>query len=272
MSHLRLLCHCEPQLTLSQQVLDVIAKVDPHAPIKRDWGRVIQQLTGDAVNSAHLVIDVIGRDRIGGLKHVQDLWNLRILHNHSAVPLFLALSSVVQPASLRYEIRRLGGYFMYDSDVPRNFVSQMEEIQIHLDEVQRSVPRWEIVEEHFGSNPMRVYVFFRFMGKAIQVGGSDRHLAVLAVLLKNNGIPRSMRALQQLCSEDPLFQPGGGPFSVPRLATLKVHLFRDFPKYLQRAFDDARAGYYAGRIIEHVDLGAKAMGFRIRGISSVTAR
>jgi hypothetical protein len=268
----RFLFHCEPRLGLCRTVSDAIEDIDPHAPIKRSWDSAIGYMEGGAMNSVDVLIDVLGANGMAGLEHLQDLWRLRVLYNHSAIPLYFALSCTEQPASLRYEIRRLGGRFMHVSDVARHFVPQMDEVRLELDEVQRSVPRWEIIEEYSGSDPVRAYIFLRFSGKLIPVGGSDRHLAVLAVFLKNNGIPRSMKALRQLCSEYPLFDSAGGPFSVPRLATLKMHIFRDFPKYLQKAFDDARAGYYAGRIIEHVDLGAKAMGFRIRGLSSVSVR
>ncbi|MHB8217076.1 MAG: hypothetical protein ACYDDS_13455 [Candidatus Sulfotelmatobacter sp.] len=271
-SRLSLLVHCESRMDMHHQLLKTIEEIDPGAAIKKDWDSVIGHLEAGAMNSVDLVIDVLGRDGIAGLRRLRELWQLRLAHNHSAVPLYFALSCVQQPASLRYEVRRLGGYFLYVSDVLRHFGPQLDEIRFQLEDVKRVVPHWEIVQEYFGSDPRRTYVIFTFGNKPIYVGGSDRHLAVLAVLLKNNGIPRSMKALRQLCWEDPLFVPSGGPFAVPQLATLKMYLYRDYPKYLQRAFDDARAGYCAEQIIEHIDVGAKALGFRIRGISAVTAR
>jgi hypothetical protein len=131
------------------------------------------------------------------------------------VPLYFALSCVDHPAALRYEIRRLGGHYLHISDVSRHFGPQLEEIRVQLVELRRAMPRWEIVKEYCGADPRRVYVILQFRGRPVRVGGSDRHLAVLAVLLKNNGIPRSMKALLQLCSENPLFAPSGGPFGTP---------------------------------------------------------
>jgi hypothetical protein len=268
----RLLIHCPRGPVLHREVLEAVDKIDKRAKIKREWANVIEELEAGDSRTVDVVIDVLGRNDFDGLEHLQDLWSLKVLRNHAAVPLYLAVSCSDQPASFRYEVRRLGGFFMLASDVPGHFGPLMEEIRLQLDGVRRLLPRWEIVEESSGSEPVRAYVFFRFAGKLIQVRGSDRHLAVLAVLLKNNGIPRSMKALRQLCSDDPLFEPAGGSFDVPQLATLKMYLYRDFPRYLQMAFDDARASYYACRVIEHIDLGARAMGFRVRGISTITVR
>jgi len=134
------------------------------------------------------------------------------------------------------------------------------------------MPCCEIIEECLGADPQHVEIALRFGSNSTYVGGSDRHRAALAVLIRSNGIARSLKALRQLCVESPLFTPCGGPFLVPQLGTIKAWLYRDYPKHLQRAFDQARSGFRAEKIIEHVDLGAKAMGFRILGKSRITPR
>jgi hypothetical protein len=250
---------------LSQEIVDAVSEIDPGAQVTRNWDRVINYLETGAMSTVEVVVDVLGREARVGLEHLQELWRLRAAYNYSPVPLYFGVSCTVQPAALRYEIRRSGGRFMYASEASSHFRSEMEEIQIQLSEVKTMAPHWEIIQENYCDDAQRVYVQLRFSGKTEGLQGSDRHRAVLAVMLKNNGIPRSMSALRQLCAEDRLFTPAGGPLDVPQLATLKMYIFRDFPEYLQRAFDALRSGHHAERIIQHVDLGTKAMGFRIRG-------
>jgi len=257
---------------MRQDALDAIEKIDPRAPIRRNWDRVIASLESGGMNCADVIVDVLQRKGVVGLEHLRELWITRVAHNYSAGPFYFALSCVDQPAALRYEIRRLGGYYLNIADVSRHFGQQMEEVRLQLEEVKRAMPRWEIVEEYCGVDPRRVHVILQSRSTSVPVSGSDRHLAVLTVLLKNNGIPRSLKSLRHLCSENPLFAPSGGPFVVPKLSTLKMYIHRDYPKHLQKSFDKARSGYRADRIIEHVDLGVKPFGFRIRGTSTVTVR
>jgi len=56
-----------------------------------------------------VVIDILGRDGRAGLEHLQEMWKLRVAQNYATTPIYFALSCVPQPASLRYEIRRMGG-------------------------------------------------------------------------------------------------------------------------------------------------------------------
>ena len=268
----KLLVHWPLRFSTRRDVLDVIERTDPCAPIRRNWDRAIASLESSGMSSVDVVIDVLEPKGIRGLEHLREVWKLRVRHNYTTVPVYFALSCVDQPAALKYEIQRLGGHYLHISDVSRHFDPQLDEIRLQLAEVRRAMPRWDIVEEYWGADPRRVYVILQFNGKPVHVSGSDRHLAVLAVLLKNNGIPRSLKSIRDLCSEDPLFAPSGGPFAVPQLSTLKMYIYRDYPKHLQRSFDKARSGYRADRIIEHVDLGVKPFGFRIRGTSTVTVR
>jgi hypothetical protein len=272
MEHLRLLLHDSGKGAACQQVLDAIAGVDPTAPLRRSWDSTVNYLETKSMGAIDVLIDVLGDEGRAGLCRLQQLWRLRVSHNHSIVPVYFALSRVTQPPALVYEIRRQGGRIMHVADIPAYFGLELEQIQLELSETKRGLPRWEIILESFGLNPMRAYIFLRFGGKVIEVEGSDRQLAVLAVLLKNNGIPRSMNVLQQLCSEDPLFCPAGGPFTVPQRGTLKMYLYRDFPRHLQRAFDAIRSGYCTSRVIQHVDLDTKAMGYRIRGLVTTQMR
>ena len=272
MTTLHFVLNCPSRDESVRELLEIIEKIDPQAPIKKTWDSVIDCLELLRLDTPVVLIDIIGRDGRVGLERLQEIWKLRVAHNYAEGPIYFALSCAPQAASLRYEIRRMGGRFMYLSDVASHFISELDEIKVQVKEIRESAPCWEISEEYFGADPRRVEVAVRFGSNPIYIGGSDRHRATLAVLIQNNGIARSLRALRQLCEESPLFTPSGGPFPVPQPGTMKVWLYRDYPKYLQRAFDQARSGFRAERVIEHVDLGAKAIGFRIRGRSTIRTR
>jgi hypothetical protein len=84
-------------------------------------------------------------------------------------------------------------------------------------------------------------------------------------MIRNNHVARSVNAWADLLRDDPLFTPCGGVFRVPSPRVLKAYVDQRFIDYIQAACDEVKSGYSAERIIEHIKLGAKAVGYKIRG-------
>ena len=93
---------------------------------------------------------------------------------------------------------------------------------------------------------MRADVYLRIPRKLVRIQGADRPVAALAAFIKHNGIVRSLSAWQKVLADDALFEPGGGGFDLPSLASIKMYLHRDFPRYLQATFDEYRSGFCVG--------------------------
>jgi hypothetical protein len=135
----------------------------------------------------------------------------------------------------------------------------------------RSLPSWTIIQEG-NSDTLRAVVYLNGRHNPIRVQGNDRQIAALAAFLKHNGIGRSFNAWQKILMQDPLFTPEGGGFAVPSLASIKMYLHREFPKYLQRAFDESHSGFSAARVIEQTEPGSHGTQYRIRGTWEVFRR
>jgi hypothetical protein len=253
----------ETGMSIPETLLRLVLALDSNAQVKRRWDSVIHGFSRDFSAVPDMVVDIFS-DTAAVLRRINVLWELRVRRNYSPRPLYVAISRVTQPALTRYEIERYGGHFLYVADIPNHFMHEVEQLRMELCAAQRSLPRWQIVREGQGKTA-RVTIHLLERGTQIRLGGSDRHNAVLAAMLKRNAMPRSINEWRKILAEDPLFKPAGGSFSVPSRNTLKAYLHRDFPKYLQAAFNGRRSGYAANRVIERMRLDGKTMGYRIRG-------
>jgi hypothetical protein len=210
------------------------------------------------------VIVAVGLDCSMAMQQMDDLWKLRVQCNYSHRPVYFAISQETERGLTRYNIERVGGYFLHLFDVPSRFEVEIDQIRLGFAPVIRSLPRWRIVCEGNGGT-LRPLIYFMNRRRIQRVPGSDRLIAALAVFLKRNGSARSLSAWQKVLCDDPLFMPAGGEFPVPSIPTLKMYLRRDFHNCLQKVFDSCGSGYCADRVIEAVDPGTHGARFRIRG-------
>jgi hypothetical protein len=203
-------------------------------------------------------------DQRSVMRGIEAVWNTRIRSNYRPRPVYFAIAKTSYSSRVRYEIERMGAHFLYLFDVPTHFQRELDQIRLELGPVVRSLPQWRIVQEGNGST-LRVIIYLMGRRRAIRVGGSDRLAVVLASLIRNNGMTRSISAWQKVLADEPFFTSAGGGFEVPSRSSLKMYLHRDFPRYLQRSFNDERSGYCIEKVIECVNPGTWATEYRIRG-------
>jgi hypothetical protein len=246
-----------------------VVRIDPDAPVKRKWESVIEAST-TSPNAYDVIVDSF-TDSATAIQRLNSIWKMRVRSNYAVRPAYFGISTISQRPLVRFDIERLGGHFLHLYDVPAHFEQELEQIRLAFAPLGRSLPRWLIVQEGNGPTLHAVVYLMGHQGR-IRVGGSDRHNAALAALIKRNGIARSLGAWQKVLADDSLFKPGGGSFDVPSLSCLKIYLRRDFLKYLQEAFDQQRSGYRASRVIEHMHPGTWAAEYRIRGEWEVIRR
>jgi hypothetical protein len=246
-----------------------VAHIDPDAPIKRKWESVIEACTTNS--TAYDVIVDSFTDSATAIQRLNSTWKMRVRSNYAVRPAYFGISTISQKPLVRFDIERLGGHFLHLYDVPAHFQQELEQIRLAFAPLGRSLPRWLIVQEGNGPTLHAVVYLMGHQGR-IRVGGSDRHAAALAAFIKHNGVARSLGAWQKVLADDSLFKPGGGSFDVPSLSCLKMYLRRDFPKYLQEAFDQQRSGHCATRVIEHSHPGTWATEYRVRGEWEVIRR
>jgi hypothetical protein len=258
---LRFLVFADGGVTLPKILLDRITAIDPDAQIKRTWNSVVDELEKNSLDAHDIVIES-SDDMEGAAARIDHIWRLRVKANYAMRPAYLVIGKPSHPMA-RFEIERRGGYFLRLCDVPTHLVGELEHIRLGFGPLARSLPRWHVVREGVGLTA-RASVFLLTRQKP-RVRGGNLCSAVLAVLLKNNGMPRSICEIQKLLEEDPLFKPAGGSFAVPSFSSLKMYLHRAYPKYLQEAFDLDRSGYSANWVIEREKLDQRTMGYKIRG-------
>lgn len=266
-SGLRLLIFANEGTTIPGGLLEGITAVDPNAQIKRQWSSVIAELEENCFDAHDVIVDVCDHVRLAAVR-IDEIWSLRVKANYAMRPAYLVIAHNSHPMA-RFETERRGGRFLLLADTDTGFGEEVEQIKIEFASLSRSLPQWCVVRQGVGLTA-RAAVFLRGR-RMTRVRGGDVCSAVLAVLLKNNGIPRSICEITKLLSEDPLFEPAGGSFALPSCASLKMYLHRAFPKYLQEAFDQDRSGYSAEWVIEREKLDEKTVGYRIRGKCLLTA-
>src|SRR6266487_19031 len=110
---MRLICHSERGRDCGTVLAKSLEKIAPQTRIVRDWDEVIGHLESRSADPVDVVIDLIGRDGRGALRHLRELWESRLVNNYAAAPAYVALSCAPQPPALRYEVRRLGGHLLY---------------------------------------------------------------------------------------------------------------------------------------------------------------
>lgn len=261
-SSLRLLLLNESKLPLPASLLGQVLSIDPDARIRKCWPSLCEKASSLCATVDAIV--AISTDGTVAVRHLRELCHLRAQNNYSVRPIYFAISRNREPATIRFDIERLGGHVLQLVDVPTHFQGEIDQIRLRLALLMRSLPSWLIVYEGNG-NTLRTHVFFRHSQKMSRVPGSDRQIAMLAVLLKNNGIARSFAEWQKLLKDDALFRPAGGDFEVPSIGTIKMWLRRDFRANLQSAFDDYRSGFCISRVIEHTYPSSHKTKYRIRG-------
>lgn len=262
-SQMRILVFQETGIALPDTVLKPILTIDRDAQVKRQWQSVIHDLCANSCTAPEIIADIF-TDGLAALRRMNEIWEFRVRSNYSPHPLYLAISRTSQTALMRFEIERHGGHFLYLIDAPNHFTPELEQMRLKLNTLRRSLPYWQIVREGQGGTS-RATIHLLDHGTPTRLGGSDSHIAVFAAMLARNALPRSIGEWRKILAEDPLFKPAGGGFDVPSRNTLKAYLHRDFPKYLQRAFNERRSGHAARRVIERVRLDGKTMGYKIRG-------
>ncbi len=269
-SRLRILVLNDKSLPLPEKFLEPVLREDPQAIIRNSWNSVCKMIADDWPSAPHVILGV-SPDCGSAIRRLTELWNLRVANNYSLWPIYFAMPRSSQPGLSRFEVERLGGYFLHIFDVPDHFRAEIEQIRLMFGHLKRSLPTWLIVYEGNGAT-LRAVVYFVHRKRFIQVRGSDRQIAALAVFLKNNGLKRSFSSWQQMLADDLLFGPSGGYFKVPSIGTIKMYVHRDFVKSLQRAFDEYRSGFSAKQVIEMVDRGTHLTVCRIRGERDVSRR
>jgi hypothetical protein len=248
---------------LPNSLLKRVIANDRAALIKRKWDSVIDTFLSHPCTVPDVIVD-ISTDRASVIRRMNEIWDLRVRWNYSPRPAYFAISKTGNLPLLRFEIERLDGRFLYLCDVPNHFNQELEQIRLKLSALLRSLPHWQLAHEGQGVTS-RAVIHLIGTRTRTRLGGSDRHVAVFAAMLKRNALPRSIGDWLKMLAEDSLFKPAGGSLEVPSRNTLKMYIHRDFPRYLQAAFDSARSGYSSRRVIERVILDSKTMGYKIRG-------
>lgn len=269
-SRLRIFILNDKSLPLPEKLLAQVQREDPQAVIRNNWDSVCDMLAEDWRSAPHIIIGV-SPDCGSVCRRLRELRNLQNENNDSPWPVYWAMPRTSQPGRLRFDIERLGGYFLHLFDAPNHFRAEIEQIRLMFGHLKRSLPTWMIVYEGNGIT-LRAVVYFVHRKRFIRVRGSDRQIATLAVFLKNNGLARSFSGWQKILADDPLFEPSGGCFTVPSIGTIKMYVHRDFPRSLQRAFDEYRSRFSAERVVEIVDPGTHMAACRIRGEWDVSRR
>ncbi len=262
-SRLRILVLNDKSLPLPEKLLELVQREDPDAIIRNSWDSVCDILADDWPSVPHMILGV-SPDCAAVTRRLKKLWRLRVAKNYSLWPIYFAMPRSNQPGRSRFDIERLGGYFLHLFDAANHFRSAVEQIRLMFGHLKRSLPTWLIVYEGNGTT-LRAVVYFVHRKRFMRVRGSDRQIATIAVFLKNNGLERSFASWQQILAGDPLFEPSDGYFKVPSVGTIKMYVHRDFPKSLQRAFDEYRSGFSAKQVVEIVDPGTHMTACRIRG-------
>src|ERR1043165_3780335 len=134
---------------LPSYLVEPILRIDSDAKIFTSWLSVMRVLVGKSCSVPDLII-VISTDCASAVQHLNGLWTIRLRNNYSVRPLYFGLSQRGQFASRRYEIERLGGYFLALSDVPCRFSQELEQVRLALGSLIRSLPTWLIAYEGHG--------------------------------------------------------------------------------------------------------------------------
>jgi hypothetical protein len=255
----RLVLFSDSKREIPQALCAEVLKSKCPAVVKRDWRSVVANL-----HACDLIIDC--SDSINGaLRRIDEVSRKLAEENHAIRPSYLVVSATSRYPLARFEVEfRRGAYFLYRHDLPGRFSGELEQIRLRQREFERSSPRW-LIEYQGNGQTLQVNVsFVSHRGLAV-VRAADSLAAELAVLITNNGIPRSIASWRNILMGSPLFKPAGGGFNVPSRTTFRMHIHRDYIRVLQRAFDEARSGYCAKRVLERIRLGEKTVGYRIKG-------
>jgi hypothetical protein len=255
---LRLLLFGDTKRELPQVLREEVVKHDGEAIIKRDWASVLSTLSNcDVILDYSDDIDAV-------VRRINQIWRYRVRANHAIFPAYIVISKISQYALARFAVERLGARYLHLYDVPALLGDELKQIDLCIAHVARSSPHWIITYEGNGRTLQASVSFFGPQGVHL-VRAEDNLAAELAVLITRNGIPRSIAAWRKIMMDNPLFKPAGGGFNVPSRTTLRMHIHRDYMRVIQQAFDEARAGYFAKRVMERVRLGEKTVGYRIKG-------
>ncbi len=246
-----------------ESLLKPVLLIDPNAQMRNSFARGVDMLTASPGDWPDIVI-VLSEDCTLATRQIEALWRLRVRHNYSPRPIYFAISTNLQPAQTRYDIRNRGAHFLFLPDVPSRFHAEIEEIQFTLASVIRSMPSWLLAYEGNGSN-LRVHISLKYLGKLIHIYGADRVIAVLAVCVRHNGVARSLSGWRNVLADSPLFEPAGGGFDLPSLASIKMYWCRGFRDCLQIPFDDHHTGFCVDRLIEKINPGTHRTKYTIRG-------
>jgi hypothetical protein len=255
---LRLLIFDSTKKELPEKLRNEVLRHDPAAVIRRDWTSVLAKL-----DDCDVVIDYCDDIR-AVLRRINELWRFRVGANYATRPAYIAISTPSRPSLARFEVERLGERFLHVDDVPARFGEELRRIDFRISHLARSSPHWLIAYEGNGKTLQASVSFFGPQGLQL-VRAEDGLAAEVAALITRNGIPRSIAAWRKIMIGNPLFKPSRGGFNVPSRTTLRMHIHRDYIRALQRAFDEARAGYCAKRVLERLRLGEKTVGYRIKG-------
>jgi hypothetical protein len=255
----RLVLFSDSKREIPQALCAEVIKSNCPAVVKRDWRSVVANL-----HACDLIIDC--SDNIdGALRRIDEVSRKRANDNHAIRPSYLVISATSRYPLARFEVEfRRGAHFLHLHDVPGRFSGELGQIRLRQREFERSSPRW-LIEYQGNGRTLQVNISFVSHRGLAMVRGADSLAAELAVLITNNGIPRSIAAWRKIMMGNLLFKPAGGGFNVPSRTTLRMHIHRDYIRALQKAFDEARAGYCAKRVMERIRLGEKTVGYRIKG-------
>lgn len=257
-SFLRLTLFDGTKRELPEKLRNEVLRYDPAAAIRRNWASVLNNL-----NDCDVIIDH-SDDTRAVLHRINELWRYRVQANYEIRPAYLAIGTPNRSSLARFEVERMGECFLHVDDVPARLGEELKRIDFRISHLARSSPHWLITYEENGKTLQASVSFFGPQGLQL-VRAEDALAAELAVLITRNGIPRSIAAWRKMMMDNPLFKSSGGGFNLPSRTTFRMHIHRDYIRDLQRAFDNARAGYCAKRVMERVRLGEKTVGYRIKG-------
>jgi hypothetical protein len=267
------LLYFDEDMQFPEDLLAQIGEIDSQTPLCRSWETLLSEIRENSLQKYDVVLHVTGSDWKRALSRVDHIWRLRIRSNYSIRPRHLVVSAGEVSAKVTRKFTNAGAHFVHLDEIRalrKRLRRELGLIRLEIAEVECNIPRFLSIHEGNphgercipGEIPNLRFLF----GKAeTQVHGPLPVIALITVMLMENGRHRTRKELLQLLHQSVFYDPNGGIVPIPSLNTLKTYLDQDITEVLQKSFDELRSGFLTKTLLEHKRLGNKAIGYRLCG-------
>jgi hypothetical protein len=257
-----------------KDLLAEIGLIDRLTQVCRSSETMFAEIKRDQMQRYDVLLHVVGAKWKRALDQVEAVWQLRTEANYSVRPRHLIISAVEFNREIKYEFLKAGAHFIHLDEIrslKKCLLRELDIIQLEIAEVTCNVPRFiSIHEGNSGTQncvPGEIPILRFRHGKAeTAVKGPVTVVALITVMLEENGgPPRERKQWRERLSRSVFYEPRSGIVPVPSLTTLKTYLDQDIPESLQATFNELRSGFLVRNVLEHKELGNKAIGYRLLG-------